>query len=132
MRTILILLLLASTPLLAQSYEKLEGRRLGQFSKTAGASEAGKLVAFQLPASILAKAEIGKGPPKGRRHFLWQKLRIEVDENNCYWRQTLRKLAKDSKGSLILKGRVSWRKDGKGGRDHFLLLDSIQKSTGRS
>ncbi len=133
MKTILLLVAigLAAGPGRAQSYELLEGRRLARFEKTAGGSEAGRLITLHLPAKVLAGAEIGKSRVRGRQSFRWKKVRIEVDGNNSYWRQTLRKLERDSKGAIILKGRMRWHRTKDGGRQHFLLLDSIQKSARR-
>ena len=80
MRTILILLLLASTPLLAQSYEKLEGRRLGQFTQQrlvarhVAARQRGVHAALELFAPLGAQDAlqlVGLGHDVGRQflHF---------------------------------------------------------------
>ena len=112
----------------AGSYESLKGKRLTRFEKTRGGSELGNLVSLNLPTSVIDRKRL-KRFGKGRRFvgFEHKKVFYYVERNDPYLRQCLRKVAKNKKGKLLIKGQVK-RLRARGGKKRYgVRIRSMQK-----
>lgn len=104
---LLVLGLMLAPQTIAQSHERLTGKRLRAFEKSGGKSELGRCIAVELKAKRFADEDWERvAGLRGHVGLEEKGVTYVVREGDPALAQTVRKAKRDPGGKVLLKGRV--------------------------